>query len=83
LRFRSEPKIKKVQEIVQIDLPVRLGVRGQWKIFARLFSCHIRRQPLVVHLPGVRLQFAFAFRKLGANVWRQIIAAPLTIASRL
>ena len=46
------PQAQEVQQVVQVDLPVRLGVGGKRQILAGLFAGDAGFQPLLIDLVG-------------------------------
>ena len=45
-----------MQEVVQINFPICLGVSRKWKVFSRLFPCYSHFQTLLVDSPSVGLK---------------------------
>ena len=72
-----------MQHVVQIDLPVRLGVRRQRKIFASLLACHAHLNSFVVNSTGFGLERDFCFGEFFSGLDVEESLAALTVRSGL
>jgi len=77
------PQREKVEEIVEIDLPVGLGVGRKGKILAGLFAGDARLEPLLVNAPGEALELRLQLREAMAGSGGEAAVRALPIGARL
>ena len=83
LRVIVHPQLQEVQEVVEIDFPVRLGVRGERQILPRLLARDARGEPRFVRVPRQFLQCPFRSRQRLALPGVQEARAALAVVGGL
>ena len=73
------PQREKMEQVVEVDLPVRFGVCGEGQVLARLLACDARCQTRIVDPASLFVQVPLVFRECRTDLGRQRLAAPLTI----
>lgn len=77
------PQGEEVEEIVEIDLPVGLGVGRERKILTSLLTGDARLEPLLVDAPGKALELGLRLREAMAGGGREASLRALAIRARL
>ncbi len=83
LCMQIHPQGEEVQQIVQVRLPVGLGVGRKREVLAGLLAGHTCFEPFVIDLAGERLQLGFAGGQDGPGFRVQRSVTPLPVPDRL
>ncbi len=75
LRVFIHSQRQKMQQVMQVDLPVGFGVGGKRQVFSSLFACDALADPVLVQFARGGLKLSFARRKFFAR--SAISGAPL------
>ena len=72
-----------MKKIVQIDLPIGLGVRGEGEVLSALLPGNSSVQPLLVDIAAFPVELSFLCRKIGPDTGIEVPGATLPVGTRL
>ena len=73
------PKCQKVQQVMEINFPIRFSVRRKRQVFARLFASYSGRNASLINVSELRLKLSFFLRQALSQIGGQRIPASLAI----